>query len=194
MPSTGSLLLYMCPHTAIRVSAYCYICVCILLYVCPHTAVYVSAYCYICVLILLYMCPPIAISVSYRQQNIWLCGSWCGVLAYGHICVLILAYCYISALQAEEHLAVRCVVRGLCIRLHTCPHTAIYVVYRQKNIWLCGAWCGVLAHCYICVLILAYCCIHVVQAEQHLAVRCVVRVRVPRGRHQVRCRRRHCDG
>jgi hypothetical protein len=50
------ILLYMCPHTAIYVSAYCYICVLILLYMCPHAAIYVSSYCYICVLILLYMC------------------------------------------------------------------------------------------------------------------------------------------
>jgi hypothetical protein len=36
------ILLYMCPHTAICVSPYCYICVPILL-----TAIYVSSYCYI---------------------------------------------------------------------------------------------------------------------------------------------------
>ena len=29
----------------------------ILIYMCPHTAIYVYSYCYICVLILLYMCP-----------------------------------------------------------------------------------------------------------------------------------------
>jgi hypothetical protein len=52
------LLLYMCPHTALCVSSYCYICVLILLYMCPHTALYVSSYCSACVLILLYMCPP----------------------------------------------------------------------------------------------------------------------------------------
>ena len=34
----------MCPHTAIYMSAYCYICVRILLYTCPHTAIYMSAY------------------------------------------------------------------------------------------------------------------------------------------------------
>ena len=50
------ILLYMCPHTAVYVSSYCYICVLILLYMCPHTALYVSSYCSICVLILLYMC------------------------------------------------------------------------------------------------------------------------------------------
>ncbi len=47
------VLLYMCPHTAIYVSACCYICVLILLYMCPHAAIYVSSYCYVCVLILL---------------------------------------------------------------------------------------------------------------------------------------------
>ena len=38
-------LLCTCPHTAIYVSPYCYICV---LYMCPHTAIYVSPYCYMC--------------------------------------------------------------------------------------------------------------------------------------------------
>ena len=70
----------MCPHAAICVSAYCFICVLIMLYIetlvalqpaslccaqalagllciCTHTATNVSAYCYICVLIMLYMCP-----------------------------------------------------------------------------------------------------------------------------------------
>ena len=68
----------MCPHTAISVYSYCYvcvlICVLILLYVCPHTAIYVSSYCYICVLILLYMCPHPATYLS----------------SYCYICVLIL--------------------------------------------------------------------------------------------------------
>jgi hypothetical protein len=75
--------LHMCPHTAIYVSSYCYVCVLILLcrkcvalllgtglymcpltavcdlillYMCPHTAIYVSSYCYIRVLVLPYMC------------------------------------------------------------------------------------------------------------------------------------------
>jgi hypothetical protein len=43
------ILLYVCP---------------LLLHVCPHTAVYVSSYCYVCVLILLYMCPHTASCVS----------------------------------------------------------------------------------------------------------------------------------
>ncbi len=64
------MLLYMCPHTTIEVSAYYYMCphttICvssyyyrglILLWMCPHTTKYVSSYHYICVLILLYFCP-----------------------------------------------------------------------------------------------------------------------------------------
>ncbi len=74
--SGALMLLYMCPHTAIYVSSYCYICVLILLYMCPHTALYVSSCCSICVLLLLYMCPHTAIYVS----------SCC------YICVLMLLY------------------------------------------------------------------------------------------------------
>jgi hypothetical protein len=56
--------LCMCPHTAMYVSSYCYVCVLILLCMCPHTSMYVSSYCYVCVLILLYICPNTAIYVS----------------------------------------------------------------------------------------------------------------------------------
>jgi hypothetical protein len=56
----------MCPHTAIYVSSYCFICVVILLYMCPHTAIHMSSYCYKCVLILLYMCPHTATYVSIQ--------------------------------------------------------------------------------------------------------------------------------
>ncbi len=91
-------LLYMCPHTAVGVSSYCYTCVLILLYMCPHTAIcvltaiHVSSYCYVCVLILLCMYPHAAICVS----------SCC------YICVLILLCMF-------PHTA--------CM----CPHTAVYV-------------------------------------------------------------------
>jgi hypothetical protein len=40
--------LYVCPHTAIYVSAYRYICVLILLYMCPHTAIYVGSMPVVC--------------------------------------------------------------------------------------------------------------------------------------------------
>ncbi len=38
------ILLYMCPHTTVHVSAYYCTCVRILLYMCPHTPTHVSAY------------------------------------------------------------------------------------------------------------------------------------------------------
>ena len=61
---TPGTLLHMCPHTVssyccssvAAVAAMLqqhYLCVRIL---CPHTAIYVSSYCYVCVLMLLYMC------------------------------------------------------------------------------------------------------------------------------------------
>ncbi len=58
------MLLYVCPHTAICVSACCYMFVRMLLYVCPHAAICVSACCYTCVRMLLYVCPHAAICVS----------------------------------------------------------------------------------------------------------------------------------
>jgi hypothetical protein len=45
----GTTLFYMCPHTVLYVSSYCYVRVltpyCSM---CPHTAIYVSSYCYVC--------------------------------------------------------------------------------------------------------------------------------------------------
>ena len=38
------ILLYMCPHTAVYVFAYCFKCVLRLLYMCFHAAVYASGY------------------------------------------------------------------------------------------------------------------------------------------------------
>jgi len=84
------ILLYICPHTAICLSSYCYMSVLILLCVCSRTAIYVSSYCYVCthtpiymfvssycyvsVLILLYVCPHTVMFVS----------------SYCYICVLML--------------------------------------------------------------------------------------------------------
>ena len=56
--------IYMCPHTAIYVSSYAYICVLILLYMCPLA----SSYCYICVLILVHMCPHTRTYVSSKRR------------------------------------------------------------------------------------------------------------------------------
>jgi hypothetical protein len=58
------ILLYVCPHTTICVSAYYHICVRILLYVCPHTTICVSAHYHLCVRTLLYVCPHTTICVS----------------------------------------------------------------------------------------------------------------------------------
>jgi hypothetical protein len=93
----------MCPHTAIYVSSYCYICVLILRYMCPHTATrvlilypYVSSYSHatrclaICVLIPLYMCPNTAIYVSSYSRATRRLAIY--VSPYPCICVLILLY------------------------------------------------------------------------------------------------------
>ena len=70
------ILLCMCPHTTVYVSAYYCVCVLILLCMCPHTTVYVSAYYCVCVLILLCMCPHTTVYVS----------------SYYCVCVLILLH------------------------------------------------------------------------------------------------------
>jgi hypothetical protein len=59
----------MCPHTAIYVSSYCYVCVLILLYMCPHTAIYVSSYCYRCTI-------RLATGGSRSGTTALVCGGW----------------------------------------------------------------------------------------------------------------------
>ncbi len=59
---------------------------------CPHTAIYVSSYCYICVLILLYMCPHTSVYVSsYYSYGGWAPFCWC-LLRCSHTTILILVY------------------------------------------------------------------------------------------------------
>jgi hypothetical protein len=101
-------------------SSYCYICVLILLYMCPHTTMCVSAYYYICVLMLLCICalPQSARSTRLSRTRL----SLLYVSSYGYICVLILewmcphttiyvsSYCYVCVLRLER----------------MCPHTAMY--------------------------------------------------------------------
>ncbi len=136
----------MCPHTAIYVSSYCYICVLILYiyvssycYVSVSTAAslvvnefgskatkYVSSYCCTCVLILLYMCLHTAIHVS----------------SYCYICVS--SYCYVSVStaaslvvnefgsKATKYVSSYCYTRVL-ILLYMCPHTTMYPCQLTKK-------------------------------------------------------------
>ena len=63
--------LYMCPHSTVYVSSYCYICVLILLYMCPHTSIYGCPHTtiYVCPHTV-YMCPQTTIYVSYDGREI----------------------------------------------------------------------------------------------------------------------------
>jgi hypothetical protein len=115
-PSTGSLLLYkLCVRMLLHVSSYCYICVLILLYMCPHTPKTAGRQRVACC----YMCPHSAVYVpSTGSILLYMCPHAAICVPYCYIRVLILlyvsSYIYIRVVQAEE----------------------------QKNIWLCGAWCG----------------------------------------------------
>ncbi len=117
----------MCPHTAIYVSSYCYICVLILvLCMCPHTSImYVSSYCYICVLILPHLCP------SYYYLCVVIVLSMCPhttmmyVSSYCYICVriLLLCMCPHTATYVSSYYYYVCVL----ILLSMCPHTTVHV-------------------------------------------------------------------
>jgi hypothetical protein len=56
--------IYMCPHTAIYVSSYCYICVLILVGAATVSDIYVLILRYMCPHTAIYMCPHTAIYVS----------------------------------------------------------------------------------------------------------------------------------
>jgi hypothetical protein len=64
----------VCPHT--NACPHAAMCVLVLLYMCPHTAIYVSSYCYICVLILLYMCPHTTIYVLHVSSYYYICATY----------------------------------------------------------------------------------------------------------------------
>jgi hypothetical protein len=107
--------LYICPHTTIYVSSYCYISVRMLLYMCPHTAIYLSACYYICVLTLLYVCP---LTNMYVSSYCCICVL---ILLY-YICVLIPLYiCPHTTIYVSSYYYI-CVL----ILLHMCRHLCSY--------------------------------------------------------------------
>ena len=71
---------------------------------CPHTAIYVSSFYYICVLILQYMCPHTGASGSNVTLQIERCGSGIeaavggGVERKGKACVL-----SVSVMRGQVH-------------------------------------------------------------------------------------------
>jgi hypothetical protein len=120
------ILLYMCPHTTICVSSYCYMCVLILLYVCPHTAVCVSSYCCVCVLLLLCMRPHTGIYVS----------SYC----YMSIILKLLCMCPPAIYLSTYYCAIY-----LSSYYYMCPHTTYASSGVHRN--------GRHASCYACAAI-----------------------------------------
>ncbi len=70
------ILLYMCPHTAMYVSSYYYVCVVILLYMsllvyfCPHTNLCVSSYYYICPHTTIYVSSYYSVCVHMQVQRV----------------------------------------------------------------------------------------------------------------------------
>jgi hypothetical protein len=98
----------MCPHTAVYVASYRYICVLILLYLFPHTSTHVSSYCYMYVQILLHMCPHTATYVSNSATYV---SSYCYMCLHTAICVS--SYCYIRV----------CILLYMCI----CVFKPLYV-------------------------------------------------------------------
>jgi ABC-type Fe3+ transport system permease subunit len=99
--------LYICPHTAVYVSAYCAIgigargarrgrlhlaprrsiCGRMLLHMCPHTALYVSAYCSICVCMLFYR------HRSERRTARPLASCAQALYMWPHAAIYVSAYC-----------------------------------------------------------------------------------------------------
>jgi hypothetical protein len=127
------ILLYMCPHTTIYVSSYCYICVLILLYghtyssIRTHMCKCGNILLHICVLILLYMCPHTTICVLIQ---LYLCP---------HTTIYLSSYYYIFVL----------------ILLYICPHTTIYL---SSYYYTCVntsryVYEGMCKHFHVCVLI-----------------------------------------
>ncbi len=176
----------MCPHTAVYVSSYCYVCVLMLLYMCLHTAIYVSLYCYIvcpsvCVLILLYMCPHTRTSTyciatcSWREVQPSSPGPGCrldarmlrvgrSIVLYGgsngHAALGIYRL-YICVLMLGLRGAGSVCVSSYCcilvlILLDICPLTTRYV---SSYCYMCVfILLYVSSCCYICFCILAYMC------------------------------------
>ena len=138
----------MCPHTSV--------CVRILLYMCPHTAIYLSAYCYICVRILLYVCARAATYMRILSNKAW-SRPRISMEFNGAVDVHACPHTTVSATRRGDALASawskRC-YRCAPVLLHVCPHTATYVssyCYRCVPILL-----YVCPHTTACLRILLY--------------------------------------
>ncbi len=137
-------ILHMCPHTAMYVSSYCYVCVLILLHVCPHTAMYVSSYCYVCVLIQLRICPHTTMYVpSYCNVCVLIQLCMCGhttmyVPSYCNACVLIQIYmCPLPALCVSSccHVCISCPHAAMCVlKPHHATHSARELVGQRVQL------------------------------------------------------------
>ncbi len=80
------ILLYMRPHTAAYVSAYCCICVPILRDAAHSSVIDAATYCYMCVRILLYMCPHPAIYVCSGAAHSIAVPRRIRMLTYADVC------------------------------------------------------------------------------------------------------------
>ena len=121
----------MCLHTTIKMSSQSDELV--LLYMCPHTAMYVSSYDFLCVLILV-MCPHTTIQMSSQSDELVLLY----ICPHTAICVLILL-CVSSYYMCPHtprcphtimcpHTTI-CAFILLCVLIlyDMCPHTTVYV-------------------------------------------------------------------
>jgi hypothetical protein len=129
----------MCPHTTTCVlillygSLYHYICFLILLYMCPHTTIYVSAFYYVCVCVLMllyYMSLSLSLSLSHTHTH----TKAPLVITHQHPIYSVLMLLYVVVCRARPykfpHTTIHvssyyyiCVLILLCM----CPHTTIYV-------------------------------------------------------------------
>jgi hypothetical protein len=140
------ILVYMCPHTAIYVSASCYICVRLLLYMCPTTAVYASACCYTCVRILqICVCSQTTSTHTCRQSP--MLSSMC-VSAYCSACVLILLLISPHTATHVSSYGYSCVLillrmcPHILILLQMCPHTQLMCSHTATHVSSYGYLCS----------------------------------------------------
>jgi hypothetical protein len=138
---------------------------------CPHTAIYVSSYCYVCVLIQRLFSPPfwLAMYLSILWNIKYVCVYTCDT------CIAVWGHIYSSM---RTHVAVIGQISNMCACTHLVPNeTCAWYLYIRCHKQTCvrgmGRWTSasnlllyicssiyVSSYYYICVLILLYMCPH----------------------------------
>jgi hypothetical protein len=151
---------------------------------CPHTAMYVSSYCYVCALILLYMQFERAMSAAHAFYRKMLFYFFCfyNAVRASRVCGLRLPPGQAVRGPRYTRILLICVFLFCCICVLVLLYVSSYwCVCVLILLYICHTAIHLSSSCYICVLILLYMCPHTAVCVLILLIHVLILARVPPG-------------